>query len=401
MVTSHWQVEHPSSCAARGIRDPVFRSPYPRGAWAAILKELLFAFAFSLVVLWCDPLVAEVRLIEVRAGYEQSLAQMDSWWVKYIAKQTSLVSVHPENIGKTFEFEVEWAIDGNRALLRHELLPDRRLRGFRVTDGIKTWLYSYQPGVTRENTVWTRPFQQDDVQGYWTGGYEYLTFMENLGVCFGYDNHSFGDENLSSLLARSQAVPQREDLDDIECWRVDLEPLQRDGDEWDVRLRAWFDPRAGFLPRQIEVSNPEPGRQPSLRRIERFQKVETASGTFWFPMQWSRESSLGIDEFRVIAFRFNEPLDAALFKPKIPDGVEVAPLAGRFKRSLEQRRRERPPSGASAGVDRRKRFMEQAKVIPLDRRGGRPDVGSHLQLWLYGLAVAFLVSAGCYWFMRR
>jgi hypothetical protein len=288
-----------------------------------------------------------VTVAEIRAGYEQSIAMMDSWWVKFHGTFS-----YPE--AESVDLEYEWALDRQRVLFRSQRVTQTPapltlpVREFLYGDGKTTWLYSFA-AADPNRPVFTRPFEDADVQSYWSwiAGRQRTrdqqrSFMSFLGFWFlGGPHDSFAEKGLRTLLANSAHVKGREMTGGADCWHVVFDPQRGLPDEPAVAIQAWFDPEAGWWPRRI-VLEFEGGHRPEYA-LDSFARVETPAGPFWFPTAWSRRSAIQTQEYTVDEFKFNEPLGAELFKPPIPEGVEVVPLSERSKWELERRRTKEPP----------------------------------------------------------
>ncbi len=128
------------------------------------------------------------------------------------------------------------------------------------------------------------------------------------------------------LQPKSASLVGPEEIDGHLCQRVEMIfPSARPEEQ--LPVTAWFDPEAGYLPRQL--SNDFNGEAPpSVYRVLSFREVNGGSQrpTLWFPERMIIERLTGTTELALLEIKLNEPLDAGLFRPKLTAGVPTFDL---------------------------------------------------------------------------
>ena len=129
-----------------------------------------------------------------------------------------------------------------------------------------------------------------------------------------------GFRPLSGWVLRGCVLPEQEDIDGFNCWRVDVaEPMR--GIQ---RYSIWVDPNIGFCPRRVEMATGER----SVPTAAKFQDYRELAGGVWFPMKQVNEGDAGGGKRYTSILTVSEanagktfPKDSLLVK--FPSGTEL------------------------------------------------------------------------------
>lgn len=358
----------------------------------------------------------DVTLDEIRAGYSQTIASLGSLWVRY--RRIIDIDSSKEHLARGSQTENEWAFDGRRYLHRYHGQfsrgGERVLPQHSCSDGRTTWVFRYArdaDGQVFLDSVWQRPILEIDGKRLWSD-LASRTFVPDLGLQINYTGHSIGHETVPSLLQKDSAeLTGMEEVDGVPCWHVDLGRHRGPSDPRVVSVDAWFDPAAGWLPRQTIVGDDQtPGEQ---RIVHRYVRVETAVGPCWFPEVCER--IIGTTRYRleVQDLKINEDLPDSVFRPEIPEGTRVVDITDPKVQMAEQARLDRARTIARGGPAHsssarnsipaagRSPSRPVAAHLPVRPGSGRPETTSYVPIWLAVAGLAALGGAAWLMFQRR
>lgn len=368
-----------------------------------IFRDLTLLAALFLSSLVCSTPFCNAddnQLAVIEAGYRQSLSRLTSVHAKceqeteFIAQSKSLRERISLPSGTHL---VEWAIDGGRRLYHIEPTEsaENTLHDFRSSDGSFFW-----------NVEWSgdqpaRVFKraQAETGSRWfrdhRGPGHFLGLFLDVG-------HSVRARSLRELFQDSRThVAGQETLDGQACWKVDFGPfptgpIPNESKTSDLWISAWFDPAAGYLPRQIAFWSTESGSRTELlktrstNRVTSFRRLDEISG--WFPETMVLESWLARETFQLREVTVGKRLPKQLFQPTI-DGVPIVNLSD--PRSKDAYDRELIAASVSDN---------EAAV---NTAGGRilsatpPAPGSSTRRWLLVAGGVFLALTIGVWFVRQ
>lgn len=140
----------------------------------------------------------------------------------------------------------------------------------------------------------------------------------------------FPDESLERLLARrGSRVIGREKVGGVDCVRVELAPYAayRTAPDHPLRIIAWFDPSAGYLPRRIRTVDPtESDKLEWEYEVLEFQQVAAPDGKMlWVPRRGQQQVGASYPKWKIEIsnVRVNHPIADAAFEPEFPVGTLV------------------------------------------------------------------------------
>ena len=127
-----------------------------------------------------------------------------------------------------------------------------------------------------------------------------------------------GPQPLYERISSGQVLPQQEDVDGHQCWRVEV--ATDVGGILTVRSSVWVDPDVGFCPRRIQVNNIDAKREPT---VISFRDYREPSRGVWFPMK---------QDYEFTEVRFASSGIKALSDP--PEKPETPTILGRKTRTI-------------------------------------------------------------------
>jgi hypothetical protein len=81
------------------------------------------------------------------------------------------------------------------------------------------------------------------------------------------------DRSLAEAIAAAPTPPVAERVSGIDCWRVEVAPIDPSYNE----ITVWLDPEVGFMPRRMEIL------RPGLTAVRVFEEYEEVAPGQWFP----------------------------------------------------------------------------------------------------------------------
>jgi hypothetical protein len=210
------------------------------------------------------------------------------------------------------------------------------------------------------------------------------------------------------MSSKSCRLEGRADLNGVSCWKVYLEATDVRAQK-PISVSAFFDPRHGYLPCQIEVKqleNPVPEDWHMTWAVVEFQVVPNADSSLrWFPRVSEFRQHIGVITATVTQFAIDQPLPDSMFSPNLSAGAQVADhTAENGTRNYFV--------GAPARVDADLKKLTAAENRPRlsdesSRAASGPVVGSQSAapprsgLWTFALATASIATLAAGILIRR
>jgi hypothetical protein len=368
---------------------------------AAIALALFFAFNFRTRTFGQSRSPNVLPTIEqVRVGYDQSVASLGSWWLKYRPVQ---------NNSARGSIQYEWAFDGSRTLHRSlRQLPGKPDKlSFFCTDGKTTWVYDEMSQTQGEKRIIERPFDHEDIGRFWEGesksyGTAPDVFTTTLGMRFEVNKHAIGRESLSTLLRKGGRVLEMDQVEGHPCWHVDFGIIDSPGSTFTVRAEAWFDPAVGWWPRKIQLKSSDGRREiQTVHTNVSFERAMTDVGSVWFPTAWNNDGWGVKSEWKVDEFKVNVALPAELFRPQHVEGVPIVKQQDPVQEFQRLAKESKPgelithvppeatsPNSSSSGMP----LTPAQGPLLVKQDSGRPRSEGTAHLWIFGFGLAVLIA---------
>ncbi len=299
-------------------------SPNPAGSVPLFISVcLLCALASS------ERLMAEdARLAELRAGYIQTVTSLSPVWTRCLWNRTFKASKPEEarpSLGDPSGVMLDWAQDGRRFHYQEQGGGPTERPKWISCDGPSVWSLGYEKLEERHELTHVMRQSLETATDWEVRCHR--SPANWLGLYFNISPQQQTGATLATLLKQAEGVEVVDDeVDGHPCWKVEL-PFKtaRPGEIFPVA--AWFDPQAGYLPRQILPKFSVTGFS-DVYRVQSFRQVtqEGVKPVLWFPERMTVENRLAVDELALQDVKFGDPLELNLFRPEVPKGVQVYDL---------------------------------------------------------------------------
>jgi hypothetical protein len=278
----------------------------------------------------------------------------------------------------------EWAFQGEKFLLLHELGPDMgvpdgiELREWMSFDGTKGYYIDYDPGDHSARGI---------LRSSWPP-HQYKNLAIPLRL-LGWQVIGT-NETFLGLLDKGRLLG-KEDVEGNDCWKIEA-TTQRNN-----RLTAWIDPAVGYWHRRLAITFRDYVSDYVATEFSQFDDLALGEKR-WFPTRF-RHFRGGKGEDILKNVRINPTIPDARFTPEIPDGIYITdePATGNQVSSYSGR--------GDAGFEAyKKRVTEEAALL---RGMGGPMADASREGWWTWPTVLFLASAivlilgGGIWFRVR
>lgn len=261
------------------------------------------------------------QLKVIHDGYVQTITSIRNVWCRYEVLQ------EPTNPNRKFlapkRVICEWAIDGEKYHFSFTGFPRETEAGihrrpyWESTDGKYFWSLQYTDQDKIDHAI-----KKQLRDGTWRGQVrDHIPPGQFLGLYF-----TAGKPRLT-LQSILEKVPLtfggKETIDGHECWRVDFD---YPGAASDIPMTVFFDPTVNFLPRRL-IQHSTSGGDPRIRTVVKFAKMKDGEGqTVYFPWEMRNEDSSTLSRIKILQVQLNEKLPDTLYRPQLPEGVEVVDL---------------------------------------------------------------------------
>jgi len=305
----------------RPIRESAsIRSALSRPSLVVIACVMLSAMTAPPIAADDDP-----QLKVIRDGYVRSITSIRNVWCRYEIRREP---ANPK--GQLFgpkRVMAEWATEGDNYHFSFCPIPAEneaeipyRPTWWESTDGKDFWTLQY---IDEGKIDYALKRQLKD--GTWSMRGK-PSPGQFLGLYFNVGKYNKRGLTLQSIL---KTVPVKlgsvETIEGHQCWRVDFD-YPGESPEHDIPMTVFFDRSANYLPRRL-IQHSTSGGDPAIRTILEFSTFKSPDGeSVYFPVKMLEEHPVGISRIKVLQVKLNEKLPETLYRPQLPEGVEVYDL---------------------------------------------------------------------------
>lgn len=302
-----------------------FRKPHPASGSAGKLVFL----GIYICALQGVALSAELPALDVvRASYVESVTSIESIQYEMVMECVNVKEIPPHVLPPGLDPVSLWRVKVSQDGLRQARTTEVESES---SASVRSWAgFNGKTFAEWRHSVTASPGKEQLPQGSISTAISWDVKEPALATLLG--ENVTGNESVERLLKRSGSrVAGMEAVDNIECVKVELAPhpgfTTIPGHTF--QLVAWFDPKAGYLPRRLRLMDPnDAGRSPVNVEyvVSEFQQVDAGSGRqLWVPKLGEWRPGHGFTKWRMQFNNVvvNQPIPAKTFNPEFPFGTLV------------------------------------------------------------------------------